>query len=183
MADEESRASRWYVMLFPETRGPDTTLREMAALTGGEPTPDPHVTIGYYRSAAPARDLLDRLRDLDGLPAVVRAADPFSFLEGAHPLFGYTLSLHVERTAGLRRWHNAVLEALRPVTLPPWPSGENPGYHLQAVRQMAVPPREALERLRGREWRVQFTATTLIATQRVGDTFERRLERRLGDAM
>ena len=41
-----------------------------------------------------------------------------------------------------------------------------------------MPPAEALTRLAGRGWRVEFMATTLIVSQRVGEEYPRRLVHR-----
>lgn len=175
MATDGARA-RWYVMLFPRRRGPVACLQELAALTGGEPSPDPHVTIAYLEVATHDDPVTGPLRTLTGPPVPLHASHPFSFQEEPHPLFGHTLSLRVERTAALQAWQDAVHAALTHAGLAPdgrWRSG---GLHLQAVRHMAVPPAEALARLRGRAWQVEFVATTLIATQRIGDTFRHRLE-------
>ena len=42
------------------------------------------------------------------------------------------------------------------------------------------PPAAALDRLRGRDWSVAFEATTLIVSQRIGDTFIPRVEHHFG---
>ena len=166
----------WYVMLFPRLREPDACLREMAALTGGEATPDPHVTIGHLRVATTGDHLTERLRALCGPVVPICASEPFSFLEGAHPLFGYTLSLRVEWNDALGWWCRAVQAVLHAGASPPRPRGEGVAYHFQAVRHMALPPGEALARLCGRKWRVAFEADTLVVSQRIGDRFHRRLE-------
>jgi hypothetical protein len=165
---------QWYPMLFPVERGPDSSLREMAALTGGEPTPDPHVTLAYPNLAEVTEEQLARLRELAGPPVPIVADSPYSLTEEPHPLFGHTLSLRVAPHPAFDWWRAVVLAILIPGSLTP--STYQP--HLQAVRQMAIPPSEALERLRGRHWRVEFMATTLIVTQRIEDRFVLRSEHR-----
>jgi hypothetical protein len=178
----EDRRTQWFVMLFPRRRGPDRCLLEMAKLTGGEATPDPHVTLAYLRVATLAESRLERLRALAGPIGPIRAAGPFSFTETAHPLFGYTLSLRVEQSAALVWWRDAVKEALLgEMPLAPGDEWVDGGHHLQAVRQMSMPPTEALSRLHGREWQFAFEATTLIVSQRIGDTFPERLVHHWGD--
>ena len=166
----------WYPMLFPSERGPDACLQALAALTGGEPAPDPHVTLAYLTVPPVTEAQLAQLRTLAGPAVPIRAEAPYSLTEDPHPLFGYTLSLRVAPHPAFTWWRVAVRAILDPGGGPPQ------AYipHMQAMRHMAVPPAAARDRLRGRDWSVAFEATTLIVSQRVGDTFVPRLEHHFG---
>lgn len=164
----------WYAMLFPDERGPDTCLRALARRTGGEPAPEPHVTIAYLTVPTITAGQLTRLRALAGPAVPIRADTPFGFREEADPVFGHTLSLRVAPHPAFDWWRAAVRAAIDPRGSMPEPGGLAFVPHLTAVRRMAVPPAEALTRLAGRDWRVDFVATTLILSQRVGDRFPRR---------
>lgn len=162
----------WFAMLFPAARGPNACLRELARITGGEPAPDPHVTIAYLTVPTLTAGQLAQLRTLTGPAVPIHADAPFSFREVAHPLFGYTLSLRVAPHPDLDRWRAAVRAILDPDGASPDPAPFSP--HLQAVRHMAVPPAAALARLGDGDWRVAFRATTLVVSQRIGDDFLQR---------
>jgi hypothetical protein len=170
----------WYAMLFADERGSGETLRALAGLTGGEPAPDPHVTIAYLTVPTISTGQLARLRTLVGPAVPIRADAPFSFREDTHPLFGYTLSLRVAPSPALDWWRTAVRAILDPgdhsAAREPRPFAP----HLQAVRHMAVPPAEALPRLGERHWEVALMATTLVVSQRIGDDFRRRLVHHFG---
>lgn len=170
----DAALERWYPMLFPSERGPDACLREMAARTGGEPTPDPHVTLGYPTVPPVTAAQLAQLRALSGPVVPIHAEDPYSLTEEPHPLFGHTLTLRVTPHPAFDWWRAAVAAILNPGGPPPGPYRP----HLQAVRQMPIPPAAALARLRGRAWRVEFQATTLVVSQRLGDEFVLRVEHR-----
>src|SRR3954464_15779746 len=105
-------------MLFPSleargaTRAPPQPL---AALLGGEITPDPHVTIGYFAGEAAPQQVIAALRTLAGSPFDLHAADLFNFSTAPHPLFGHSLSLRVMRSAQLQSWHESTCAALQPI--------------------------------------------------------------------
>ncbi len=119
--------SRWYLMLFPdeaETEALVARLRALAASAAGVATTTPHVTIGYFGGTVAPEAVLRQLTLLDEPAIVIQAAGLFSWSQDAHPQFGHTLSLYVERSAVLQRWQRAARTALAPLSLRPnfsWP--------------------------------------------------------------
>jgi hypothetical protein len=179
----------WYVMLFPspdETRTLVAALRPLATATGGEPTPTPHVTVGYFRGAAAPEAVVARARALTGPPVRVRAAGLFSWSEQPHPQFGYALSLRVRRDAALRGWQQAARAALAPAGLVPLFGRAALRPHMHVLRHLAVPPAEALRRVPDGRFPLAFTATRLLVSQQVDDEYVTWLEQPLpapaGDA-
>jgi hypothetical protein len=161
-------------MLFPDTRAPAACMREIAALTGGEPPPDLGVALTYLTVPPITEAQLAALRTLTSPVVPIHADSLHSVTEKPHPLFGYTLAMHVAPDPAFDWWRAAVRAILVPGGDPPQPFRA----HLHVVRHMAIPPSAALARLRGRDWSLAFTATTLIVSQRVGNGFARRVEHR-----
>lgn len=171
--------TRWYAMLFPGVRGVHPVMRRMAALTGGSPNPDPHVTVGYFRPFDPAADLAAPLRHLAGPAVPIRAAAPYNARYRPDAPTAHTILLRVAPTPALRGWYDAVHDALRPLAAPGWPTWADARPHLHAVRGTTLPPPAAIALLGGAPWEVAFEATTLIVSQRLGDAYQVRLTRPL----
>jgi 2'-5' RNA ligase len=165
-------------MLFPDEHGPDTCLREMARIPSGEPVTKPHVTVAYLTVPTITGRQLAQLGALAGPAVPIRAAAPFGFREDADPVFGHTLSLRIAPHPAFEWWRRAVRATIDPHGAMPEPGNLAFVPHRTAVRRLAVPPAEALTRLAGRGWRVEFMATTLIVSQRVGEAYPRRLVHR-----
>jgi hypothetical protein len=79
----------------------------LAASAAGVATTTPHVTIGYFQRIAAPEAILRQLILLDKPAIPIQATGLFSWSKGAHPQFGYTLSLHVDRSDALQRWRRA----------------------------------------------------------------------------
>jgi len=167
--------TRWYAMLFPGVREVHSVTRRMAALTGGIANPDPHVTIGYFRSCDPAADLAAPLRHLAGSAVPIRAAGPYNASDRPDAPTAHTILLRVAPTPALRGWY----DALRPLAAPGWPTWADARPHLHAVRGTTLPPPAAIALLGGGAWEVTFEATTLIVSRRHGDAYQVRLTRPL----
>ncbi len=99
--------TRWYAMLFSDVREVHPVTRRMAALTGGSPNPDPHVTSGYFRPFDPAADLAAPLRHLAGSAIPIRAAAPSNAIDRPDAPTAHTILLQVAPTPALRGWHDA----------------------------------------------------------------------------
>jgi hypothetical protein len=172
--ERSETGQQWYVMLFPsgeETARLGGRLRDLAGLLGGTPAPEPHVTLGYFQGQAEPAAVVERLRLLDGPAIVIRAAGLFSWTEVPHPLFGYTMSVRVERDAAVQRWQRAVLAALQPLPLRPTIAWEASNPHIQVLRHLPELPATILRRAGYPAWALAFTATRLLVSQRVSDTF------------
>ncbi len=169
----------WYAILFPHTRGVHPVTRRMAALTGGTPNPDPHVTIGAFRPHDPAADLVAPLRRLAGPPVPIRAAGPYNAIYRPDAPTAHTILLRVAPMPALREWYDAVHDALHPLATPVWPTWADAHPHLHAVRGTTLPPPAAIALLEGEPWEVSFEATTLVVSQRRGDAYQVRLTRPL----
>jgi len=169
----------WYAMLSPREGGVHPVLRRMAAITGGTPNPDPHVTIGSFRPHGPAADLAAPLRHLGGPPVPIRAAGPYNALYRADAPMAHTILLRVASTPALRGWYDGLHDALRPLATPLWPTWADARPHLHAVRGTTLPPPAALALLGGDPWAVTFEATTLLVSPRRGETYHVRLTRAL----
>jgi hypothetical protein len=155
-------------------------LRPLAALLGGEVAPDPHITIGYFAGVATPEQVIVPLRALSGPPPILHAAELFNFSTASHPVFGHPLSLRVARSEQLRSWYESVCAALRPIALQPLYTWEESRPHLQVLQQLPAPGQELLARLADPRWPISFTATRLLLSRRVGDSFETLFERTLG---
>ena len=179
---DASTESRWYLMLFPDEAATEalvSRLRTLAASAAGVATTTPHVTIGYFQGTATPEVVLRQLDLLDEPAIPIQAAGLFSWSENMHPRFGYTLSLHVERSDALRRWQGAARTALAPLALRPNFDWEAQEPHMHAVGQLAAPLAVTIDRLPDRAFPLAFTATRLVVSQQVGVGFVTWLDRRL----
>jgi hypothetical protein len=177
-------ACRWYVMLFPAdaVSARITRLaRQLAEHTGGTPNPTPHVTAGYFTGVAALDVVMACVRPLTGPAICIRASGLFSWSEQPHPLFGYTLSLRVRRDGSMEAWQCAVRHALCPTGLTPIFTWEQQQPHMQMVRGIPVPPRDALALLPDRDYSLAWTATRLVVSRETGSDFVRVLEQGLHD--
>lgn len=173
----------WYVMLFPsaaETRTLVAAFERLAAITGGSPSPAPHVTVGYFHGRERGEAMIERLRPLVGPAATVRAAGLFSWSEQAHPMFGWTLSLRVMRDDAVQGWQRAVRDAVQPLALTPTFTWEVQQPHMQVVRHLPEPPAVALARVADRACPLSFTARRLVVSHLVDTTIVTWLDRPLG---
>lgn len=164
---EEDEPPRWYAMLAPDKPLPDgyrRVGRPIAAATGGTLFAYPHVSVAYLQGMADPAAVANRLRHAPGRNVRVRAQGAFSFWETAHPIVGYTLSLHVAKHAAFALWHTAVVEALRPLGLAPTLAWDEVQLHVRVVQHMAIPPSEAVRRLGPMRQSLRFTATQLWVT-------------------
>jgi hypothetical protein len=181
----ESRAeSRWYVMLFPseaETATLGAALRKLTDRVRGVPNPTPHVTIGYFHGTAAPDAVIVQIRPLVGPCVRIHASGLFSWSEEPHSLFGYTLSLRVCRDGPMEAWQRAVRVAIAPTGLTPTFTWEHQQPHMNVVRAMPMPPRDALKLLPDREYPLSWTATLLVVSQEMGGEFPRLLEQSLRD--
>ena len=172
-------AIRWYVMLFPTSRDPLPLMQELAALTGGTAVAEPHVTIGMFDAADEHVDLAAPLRGLTGPPVTIRAGGPYNDLAADPGSAGHALLLRVARTPALAWWYRAIRATLRPLAPPVWVTWELARPHLYGVERTARPFGEVSALLAGRTWEVEFGATTLLVSQRLGGRYVARLEQPL----
>jgi len=175
-------ACRWYVMLFPPGAASarlTRAARQLAERTGGAPNPTPHVTVGYFTGFAAPDAVTDCVRPLIGPPIRIHASGLFSWSERPHPLFGYTLSLRVRRDHLIEAWQCAVRHALSPTGLTPIFTWEQQQPHMNMVRDMPMPPRDALALLPDQEYPLAWTATRLAISRETGGDFVRLLEQGL----
>lgn len=180
--DDARAESRWYLMLFPdeaETEMLVSRLHTLAASAAGVVITIPHVTIGYFQGTAAPEAVLRQLILLDEPAIPIQAAGLFSWSEQAHPQFGYTLSLHVDRSVALRRWQRAARSTLAPLALRPNFAWEAQEPHMHIVGQLAASPAETIARLDDRDFPLTFKATRLVVSQQVGTGFVTWLDRRL----
>lgn len=171
--------SRWYVMFFPsaaESARVVAAIQLLAAQVGGTANPTPHVTVGYLHGAAAPDSVTKCIRPLAGPTVRIHAAGLFSWSEEPHPLFGYTLSLRVRRDGPMEAWQRAVRTALTPTGLTPRFSWEQQHPHMNVLRGLPMPPRDALAQLPDREFPLTWTATQLVVSQERGNEFVRLLE-------
>ncbi len=182
MVDPTAAAQQWYVMLFPDPEERQALLARLQPLveqTGGKLTPNPHVTIGYFRGAADPAAVIEQLQPFDRPAVTVHASGLFSFSEAPNPLLGWTLSLRVRREGGVQGWQHLVREALKPLPLAAVFSWEQQQPHLNILQHLPVPPREALAQLADHPDTLAFTANRMVVSERVGDTFVNWLEQPL----
>ena len=182
MADPATLAQQWYVMLFPapeEVPTLLTTLRPLAARTGGTLNTNLHVTVGYFQGAADPATVVEQLQPLDSPIVAVHASGLFSFSESPNPLLGWTLSLRVRREGGVQGWQRLVRDALQPLPLASVFSWEQQQPHMNVLQHLPVPPREVLAQLADHGEPLAFTATRMVVSERVGDNFVNWLEQPL----
>ncbi len=182
MIDAAQTADRWYVMLFPsveETARIVARFQHLAERVGGSVNPRPHVTVGYFLGAASPDLVVESVRSLTGPPARIHAAGLFSWSDQPHPLFGYTLSLRVRRTRAVQTWQRAARTALSGSGLTPVFTWEEQRPHMNVLRGMPVPWREALQNLPDREYPITWEAARLLLSRQIGSDFVTLLERPL----
>lgn len=180
MSQGFSKRSDWYVMLFPLARGPEVLqplLDEVLPLSGGEPFPDPHVTIAYLAGRAEPRAVLERLDRVSGPDVTIRTGRLFSFSDEPNPVHGFMLAADVPHDETLRQWHVAVVDAVEPLGLLPVFGWAETRTHLHIVRRLKHPPEEVLTRLAQPVPSVTFAAARLVASYRAGDQFVEVLDR------
>jgi len=172
--DLSATRSEWYVMLFParqDERRLSTALKKLATRTGGTVSPGLHVTVGYFNGAASPESIVERLRPLTGPALPIRASGLVAASDRAHPLYGYVLWLRVARDEGIRCWQQAARDAVEPLALTPTFSWDAQDPHMQVLRHLPSPPGETLARLDATGVSLDFTASRLVFSQRVGDEF------------
>lgn len=179
--DSASLESRWYLMLFPdeaETQVLVSRLRALADRAEGVATMTPHVTIGYFQGATAPEVIIRQLASLNEPSILIHAAGLFSWSEQSHPQFGYTLSLHVERSESVQRWQRAARTVLASSLRPnfAWEAQEP---HMHVVGQLAAPPALTIARLGDRDFPLTFTAARLLVSQQIEQKFVTRVERLL----
>src|SRR5579859_4579193 len=155
----EQEVPKWYVLAEPGEPVPDdyTSLAATwAAAVGGRPNPVPHVTLAYFEGDADGQDLAGCFRGLKGPELRIRAHDMMSFRGVLHPIFGYSLSMQVEKDQAMAAWYRAIVAAFAPMPLRPIRSWEESRPHLQVLRGMTVDPSEAMRRLGARDWTLSF---------------------------
>ena len=173
---------RWYLMLFPDVSESQllvSRLLPIAERAGGVAMMTPHVTIGYFTGSAAPDTVVRALSGLDGPQIRVRASGLFNWSERAHPQFGYTLSLRVERDEPLQRWQRAA-RAVLAASLRPTFAWEAQEPHMHIIGQLAAPPASTIARLHeDRDLSLTFLATCLLVSQQIGEDYITRLERTL----
>jgi hypothetical protein len=87
--------------------------------------------------------------------------------------------VRVERDEPVRRWQRAILAALQPLPLRPTMAWEASNPHVQVLRHLPALPATVLHRAGQPAWSLEFTATRLLVSQRVGDAFPLWLDRSL----
>ena len=173
----------WYVMLFPSDRLPRRYLRlaeRWAAEVGGAVNPTPHVTVAYLVGPADPAGVVAAVRAIPGRAITVETDRAISYSQVPHPLFGYSASLRVIKTAELSELHGRVVRAVEPLGLRSLYVWDEVDPHLQVLRHMPVHPREALPRLNALAPRYAFRTARLVLSRPMADgTFPVCLSRRL----
>ena len=172
---EETRPqSTWYAMLFPtveESVKLTAQIGELAKLTGGMAYQSFHVTVGYFVGDAEPSEVVALALALDRPAITVRASGLFSWSEEKDPVNGYTLSLQVVRDSDIREWQRRVIGTLAGAGLKPTFPWDDQNPHVMVLRELPVPPAEALVRLGGQNLALEFRAARLVVSQRVEGEF------------
>lgn len=163
--------SQWYVMLFPserETRRLCSAFEHLATQVGGIANPTPHATVGYFHGAVSPQAVVEQLRSLTSPAIAVHASGLFSWSEESHRLFGYTLSVRVQRDAHFQLWQRAARTSLASFPLQPTFMWEQQQPSMQILRHLPVPPQDALGQIADREFPVTFVAARVVVSQLIG---------------
>lgn len=162
----------WYVMLFPS--GVPESFKATASLlqqyVGGSLVARPHVTIAYLEGNASPEILVERLDALSSPTVPIHGKGLFSFWpDSQHELFGYTLFMHVEKTALLERLHGMVIHALGGTGMLQARTWKDTDLHVRLLDHLPTSPSQSLHGLPQGDWAISFPATRLVLSQSAED--------------